>query len=51
LSTAEARPSAALLRKLSDEFEACMHGLHLVREGWQQFTQTAPGGRGGASDN
>lgn len=37
LSTGRAEPPAALLRKLSDEFEACMHGLHLVREGWQQL--------------
>jgi hypothetical protein len=37
LSTGRAEPPAELLRKLSDEFEACVHGLHLVREGWQQL--------------
>jgi hypothetical protein len=42
LSTDQAEPPAALLRRLSAEFEACMHGLHLVREGWQQLGASAP---------
>jgi hypothetical protein len=37
LSSDQAEPPAALLRKLSDEFEACVHGLHLVRESWQRL--------------
>ena len=45
LSTEQVQPPAALLRKLSDEFEACMHGLHLVREGWQQLGRSAWRGR------
>lgn len=35
LSDAGGDPSAALLRRLSDEFECCAHGLRLVREGWR----------------
>jgi hypothetical protein len=40
LSGAQTEPPAALLRKLSDEFESCVHGLHLVREGWQRLDPT-----------
>lgn len=29
-------PESDLLRQLSEEFEACVHGLRLVREGWEQ---------------
>ena len=36
LTSAQAQPPATLLRKLSEEFENCVHGLHLVREGWRQ---------------
>lgn len=35
LSVDNSEPSAVLLRKLSVEFESCVHGLHLVREGWR----------------
>ncbi len=44
LSSEHAEPPAALLRKLSDEFESCVHGLHLVREGWEQLNPTFPPG-------
>jgi hypothetical protein len=40
LSGEQAEPPAALLRKLSDEFESCVHGLQLVRAGWQQLVPT-----------
>jgi hypothetical protein len=29
------RPPSALLRRLSQEFEACVHGLGLVRKSWE----------------
>ena len=29
-------PPSALLRRLSEEFEACVHGLGLVRQGWER---------------
>ena len=37
LSNDDAEPPPALLRQLSEEFESCVHGLHLVREGWQRL--------------
>ena len=40
LSGEQAEPPPALLRKLSDEFERCVHGLHLVRDGWQRLAPT-----------
>jgi len=43
LSGEHAKPPAALLRRLSDEFESCVHGLHLVREGWEQLDPTLRG--------
>lgn len=33
LAQPSSRPPAELLRRLSEEFEACVHGLHLVRSG------------------
>ncbi len=30
-------PPAAVLRCLSQEFEACVHGLHRVRHGWESM--------------
>lgn len=36
LSDDRSKPPPALLRELSQEFEACVHGLHLVRENWQR---------------
>jgi hypothetical protein len=35
LSQASANPPGDLLRQLSEEFEFCVHGLHLVRAGWE----------------
>jgi hypothetical protein len=43
LSGEETEPPAMLLRQLSREFECCVHGLHLVREGWQRLSRA--GGR------
>ena len=40
LSDEQVEPPAALLRRLSQEFENCVHGLHLVREGWRQLDTT-----------
>jgi hypothetical protein len=37
LSDQSADPPAVLLRQLSQEFESCVHGLHLVRESWEQL--------------
>lgn len=34
LSDAGSEPPSRLLRMLSEEFESCVHGLHLVRENW-----------------
>lgn len=35
-------PSAAVLARLSCEFECCVHGLRLVRSGWQQLNDRLP---------
>lgn len=40
LSGAHDDPPANLLAQLSDQFEFCVHGLHLVRAGWEQLAQT-----------
>jgi hypothetical protein len=37
LSAADADPPADLLEQLSQEFESCVHGLHLVRHGWERL--------------
>lgn len=42
LSDAESEPPGRLLRMLSEEFECCMHGLHLVREGWRRLGARGP---------
>jgi hypothetical protein len=42
LSTERAEPPADLLRQLSEEFERCVHGLSLVREGWEQLDPPRP---------
>ena len=39
LSQAEDVPSANLLLDLSEQFEFCVHGLHLVRRSWEQMTR------------
>jgi hypothetical protein len=33
------RPPPALFRRLSDDFEFCIHGLGLVRRGWEEVMQ------------
>lgn len=33
------RPPAEILARLSAQFECCVHGLHLVREGWEQLAE------------
>ncbi|MEW6252520.1 MAG: hypothetical protein AB1716_17930 [Planctomycetota bacterium] len=33
------RPPAAVLQQLSEEFECCVHGLHLVRQSWERLAQ------------
>lgn len=43
LTRGDEHPPADLLRRLSDEFEHCVHGLQLVREGWQRLAQSAAG--------
>ena len=42
LSEPQTPPPAELLRELSAEFEACVHGLQRVREGWRQLGGSAP---------
>ena len=32
-------PPPALFRRLSNDFEFCIHGLGLVRRGWEEFMQ------------
>lgn len=36
LSSDRTRPPAAVLRRLSEDFESCAYGLTLVRQGWQE---------------
>ncbi len=40
------RPPAALFRHLSEDFEFCLHGLSLVRRGWEQAGRPIGGGSG-----
>ncbi len=37
LTTADEHPPADVLAQLSAQFEYCVHGLHLVRAGWEQL--------------
>ncbi len=37
LTGAADEPPAEVLAQLSDQFEYCVHGLHLVRVGWEQI--------------
>lgn len=39
LTRGEDVPPAAVLQQLSAQFEYCIHGLHVVRAGWQQLTK------------
>ena len=41
LTDSGSRPSAAVLRNLGEQFEYCVHGLHKVREGWEQLRADA----------
>jgi len=42
LSDDRSAPPGNLLLMLSEEFESCAHGLHLVREGWRQIEPRDP---------
>jgi hypothetical protein len=33
------QPPADVLQQLSEQFEYCVHGLHLVREGWERLSR------------
>ncbi|MFH0980542.1 MAG: hypothetical protein V2A79_03270 [Planctomycetota bacterium] len=46
LGDEDSRPPSGLLRRLSEEFEACVHGLGLVRRGWEREEERDPGARG-----
>jgi hypothetical protein len=37
LTRTDDRPPAAVLQSLSEQFEFCVHGLRLVRAGWEQL--------------
>jgi len=37
LADADQEPSPSLFQHLSDDFECCLHGLGLVRRGWEQI--------------
>jgi len=39
LTAAEEQPPAEVLHQLSDQFEYCVHGLHLVRASWEQLSR------------
>lgn len=41
LAQPDSRPPARLLRQLSEEFESCVHGLQLVRAGWETMGRDA----------
>lgn len=45
LAREDEAPPASLFRHLSQDFEVCLHGLHLVRRGWQSAEST-PGDLG-----
>ncbi len=42
LTRPEDNPPGELYRQLGDEFEACVHGLHLVRSSWIEREQRLP---------
>lgn len=42
LAPSDSQPPPALLRELSDRFEHCVHGLHLVRQSWQRANPRLP---------
>ena len=37
LTAAREQPPAAVLQQLSEQFEYCVHGLHLVRANWERI--------------
>ncbi len=37
LTRADDVPPAEVLQQLSEQFECCVHGLHLVRAGWERL--------------
>ncbi len=39
LTRADERPPAQVLLQLSEQFEYCVHGLHLVRAGWERIAK------------
>ncbi len=39
LTAAREHPPASVLYQLSEQFEYCVHGLHLVRQGWEQLSR------------
>lgn len=39
LTAAQDRPPADVLLQLSEQFEYCVHGLHLVRAGWERLSR------------
>jgi len=43
LSKSDEQPPAELLRQLSVQFEVCVHGLRLVRAGWERLGQVSGG--------
>jgi hypothetical protein len=40
LSRSDDRPPSALLQQLSEHFEYCLHGLQLVRAGWEKLASS-----------
>jgi len=38
LTRSREKPPAEVLQSLSEQFEFCVHGLHLVRAGWEQLS-------------
>jgi len=39
LTLAEEQPPAEVLQQLSEQFEFCVHGLRLVRAGWEELAR------------
>jgi hypothetical protein len=39
LTATSEHPPADVLQQLSEQFEYCVHGLHLVREGWERLSR------------
>lgn len=39
LSHEHDHPPAAVLQQLSEQFEYCVHGLHVVRAGWEELSE------------